>query len=510
MPNIISNYNIGAKVRRLVGDALGAQVVELQLEKALENAKERSVAPQSFFGDPVGLFLGTGDIRFLPNRGRGGTLGTGFLTFTDMRAMAKNPIIGSIIATRLNQVAAFMKPQRNPWDLGFKIVSDDPAAQKDQKTIDAITQFMFGMGFEGFGEPSLEVFSRKYIRDSMTLDSAGAEIVFRRNGLPAYAVVVDGATIRKTKESLKYALPPSKIPWYVQVVPKGGVVDQIVTEYTYDQMMYGVRNPQTNITKFGYGESELEMLIRIVTTILNTERYNTSQLAQGGTQKGVLVVKGDANRKEFEAFKADFREAVRNAGDFWRPPVVRVAKDASVDWVILDRSNRDMEFGQMFDWLVKQATALYNMVPEEINWTIGGTGTKTTFESAQTPKITNSHMKGLNPLLSFFQSVLTHSLVKKLDPRFRIEFVGITADRKLETDFLVTEVKHFKTVNEIRADRNLPPLEGGDIILNPQFTGKAEEPESQFLDNPEDDPENADKIEDEEEEIDIEADSRDE
>jgi len=62
MPNIISNYNIGAKVRRIVGDALGAQVVELQLEKALENAKERSVAPQSFFGDPVGLFLGTGDI----------------------------------------------------------------------------------------------------------------------------------------------------------------------------------------------------------------------------------------------------------------------------------------------------------------------------------------------------------------------------------------------------------------------------------------------------------------
>jgi len=480
MPTIIQNYSLGTRLRNLVGDALGAQVVEYNLEKFLEDARQRAIAPKSFFGDPVQMFFGAGSQDFLPTKGQGaihGVHGGAVLTFHDMRGMAFNPIIGSIIQTRLNQVAAFTKPQRTPWEFGYVIVSDDPQAQKDVKRREEIARFMFGCGLEGFGEPSLEEFSRKFIRDSLTLDQATAEIVFRRNGMPAYFVGVDAATIRKTKESLKYAVPPSDTPWYVQIDHQ---TNKVITEYTQDEMMFGVRNPQTDVHKLGYGMSELEMLVRIVTGLLNTERYNTSLLGQSGIKKGVLVLKGDANRDEFNDFKRDFREAVRNATDYWRPPVVKVTKDSSLDWLQLDQNSRDMEFAQLFDFLVKQATAIYQISPEEVNWSIGQTGVGVNFESAQMPKITASQMKGLKPLLVFFQTLLTRSIVHKLDPRYRLEFVGLAADRKAENDITVQEVTNFKTVNEVRAERNLPALKGGDIILNSQFKEASAAGFSQF------------------------------
>jgi len=109
---------------------------------------------------------------------------------------------------------------------------------------------------------------------------------------------VDGGTIRK----LKTALNPKRsesTPIYAQVID-----DIIVNTYTFDQLIYGIRNPSTNLQRAGYGQSELELLITTITTLLNAERYNSLALSQGGTQKGLLVIKGDIMTSEFDIKKA--------------------------------------------------------------------------------------------------------------------------------------------------------------------------------------------------------------
>lgn len=444
---------MGQRLRDIIGDALGADIVELELEKAIKDAKESISAPVSSFYDPLSLFHGR---EWLVQTGRP-------LSPHDLRRMSENPIVGSIIQTRMNQVAMFCVPQPNEYSEGFKIVTDE-GEEAEAGVAKEIQDFMTGSGIPGYGEDTLENLCRKMVRDSLTMDLTAVEVVPRRNGMPAYMVGVDAATIKRLKTSLNFYEPPANVPFYVQVIN-----EVIVAEYTHDRLIFGVRNPRTELGVLGYGFSELEMLVRVVTTIVNAEKYNSAQLGQGGTSKGILVVKADANEQQMENFKKDFRMALRSAADTWRPPVLQVSEQGSVDWVQLDRANRDMEYAQLFDFLVKQACAVYSIAPEEINWQIGASGVKTQFESSRGDKSKDSQKRGLQPLLRFLENNFNTHVVSKIDPRYRMEFYGITADRDRNSAIRLREVQTVKTLNELRAELNLPALDGGDIVLNEEY-----------------------------------------
>lgn len=463
---------VGQRVRHIIGDSFGADVVEQRIEKAIQDAKEKASEPESTFYDPMSLFMGR---EWL-------TKGNQALGFEDLRNMATNPIIGSIIQTRINQIATYCTPRTGAYDVGFEIKSEDREAKDDMEQSAALREWVYKAGIPGYGESSLETFARKFMRDSLVLDQACAEIVPRYNKLPAYLVAVDSATIRKLRASLNYATPNnSQEALYCQVIQ-----DTITTQYPGQNMMFGVRNPQTDIAYAGYGLSELEMLVRVVTTILNTERYNSGQLTQGGTQKGILIVKGGVDTDQFKVFKREFREAIRNASSSWRPPVLKVGEDATVDWKTLDRSNRDMEYSQLFDFLVKQACGVYQVDPTEINWSTANSGASTVFEGNTAGKVTASRQRGLKPLLTFMANQLNTNFVQRADPRYRLEFTQLEEDRSTDSEIRAREVTTYKTINEERLELGMESLgPQGDIILNQYFAGQAtEEPTKE----PESDP----------------------
>jgi len=451
--------SINQRLRNIIGSSLGADIVEQNIEKALSAAQSASSqglsAPNTMFFDPLQMFMGREWL--LKQNGQG-------LTYADLRAMATNPIIAAITGTRVQQMAGFMQPARAAHDQGFVLLSDDEDAQTNDEAKREIETFLLSCGMWGFGDSTLEDFCRKFMMDSLVLDQACAEVVLRRNREPAYFVSVDSATIRLLKTSLDAHLPPGDEPLYAQVLH-----DRIVANYSENQMIFGVRNPSSSILSLGYGTSELEKLVRVVTTILNADKFNSGQLTQGGLHKGLVVVKGDATPDQFNSFKRDFREAVRNAADYWRPPVLKVSKDSEIDWVTLDKSNRDMEYAQLFDFLVKQACGVYQIDPIEINWSVGASGGRQTFENRLSDKVRASHKKGLQPLLRFFAKELTLNMIWKLDPRYRIDFKGLGADRRDDADTRQKEVTTVKTVNESRQELGLTPLKGGDIILDDNF-----------------------------------------
>lgn len=443
---------LNQKLRQYVGDSFfGANYVEEKLEKALRDSRVRAEDPKTFFFDPMTQFFGQ---AWLPKASGGGT------TFNDLRAMSQNPVIAAIIQTRLNQMSLFMVPQQDEFSPGYRIVSDDPVANLDLKKKKQLSDFLLHAGLRGWGELSLDMFMRKFMRDSLVMDQACSEIVPRRNTRPAYFIPVDGATIRLLRTK-PLEIEPSKKPRYAQILQ-----DRVVATYNEDEMLFGIRNPSTDIRRNGYGTSELEVLVGTVATILNTERFNNSLVAQGGTNKGILVVQGDAPKGQLDAFKRDFREAVRNAAAYWRPPVIQIAESAKVDWVTLDKSNRDIEYAQLFDFLVKEATSVYNIHPEEIGWSVKATGARATFSSGDMSKISHSLEKGLKPLLRFVATMLTECIISRLDPRYAVEFRGVNVDKERDIKNKVQEVSNWKTVNEMRVEVGLVPIPGWDIVLN--------------------------------------------
>lgn len=445
--------SLSQRVRHIVGDSFGASIVEQNLEKAIREARERADSPGATFYDPMSMFMGR---EWLQKTRQG-------LGFQDLRQMARNPIINAIIGTRINQLAAFCRPQQDPYDIGYRVTTVDGSKPNDER-VKYIEGWLQQAGMPGYGEDLLETLVRKFMRDSLVLDQGCAEIVYRMNGEPAYVVAVDAATIRKLPASLNSYMTENEDPYYCQVID-----DQVKATFTERQMMFGIRNPQTDIYQAGYGLSELEVLTRVITTILNTERFNSGQVTQGGTAKGLLVVKSDVEKTQFDSFKRDFREAIRNASSYWRPPVLQIARDGEVEWVQLDRSNRDMEYSAMFDFLVKQATGVYQIDPSEINWTIAGSGTTTNFEAGTSQKQELSKKRGLRPLLTFLANQLNRNLIARIDPLYQIEFPGFETDRKEDVELRGKEVSSYRTVNEIRQEMGMEPIKGGDIILNVLF-----------------------------------------
>jgi len=449
-------------VRSWIGDSRASDIAELNIEHAVEkavndqsNGKYNDSGSDSVFLDPFSLFLGN-QWLFRKNE---------VITFAELRKMALNPIIGSIVNTRLNQAAMFCK-KSSGYDYGYKITKNDGTGfinDSEKQIAQEISDFVLSAGIAG-GEKSLEMLVRKMLRDSLIIDQACAEIIYRRNGYPAYLVCVDGGTIRK----LKTALNPKRsesTPIYAQVID-----DIIVNTYTFDQLIYGIRNPSTNLQRAGYGQSELELLITTITTLLNAERYNSLALSQGGTQKGLLVIKGDIMTSEFEAFKADFKRAIQNASNTWAPPIIRVGPTASVEWITLDRTNKDLEYSQMFEHIVKLATGVYQIHPEEVNWTIGSSGdANVSFNSGAKDRLQYSVDKGLRPLLRFLSNIVSMEIVEKINPEYRFEFAGLGTPRVDEIDLRMKEVQNYKTINEVRGEAGMSQILGGDIILNSNF-----------------------------------------
>jgi len=137
--------------------------------------------------------------------------------------------------------------------------------------------------------------------------------------------------------------------------------------------------------------------------------------------------------------------------------------------------NREMEFSNYLDFLVKLTCAVFSIDPGEINFYMqaGSGGGGSMFESNQEQKLKMSKDKGLRPLLSAVARWINQFIINKIAPEYYFSFTGIDSkDEKEIIELRTKEVGAYKTVDEVRDEAGLKPLgpeAGGDLILNQQF-----------------------------------------
>lgn len=402
------------------------------------------------------------------------------LSYDVLRRMAsKDAVISAIILTRVNQVSTFTKPARFSKDgVGFEVRLRDlegEVSEDDKEVINAIERFLENTGYHrDMGRDSFDTFIRKIVRDRLVYDQVAFEIVPDRAGNPSEMIAVDAATIRLATED---TLPEdSKVMGkdeeikYVQVI--NGVVS---AQFTQNELAFGAANPRTDIRVGGYGFSELEMLIHQITSHLWAEEYNSRFFSQGGTTKGILNLKGTSenpvSRHQLANFKRQWISQVSGMTGAWKTPVMSVD---GLEYINVSQSNREMEFEKWLNYLINTACAVYQIDPSEINFPNRGGATGSSGgglgEGGIQDRISNSKDKGLRPLLRFVESLINRHIVSKFDERFVFSFTGF--DQKSEAEKLeqkFKEVKFLRTVNELREEEGMDPLEDGDIILDPVY-----------------------------------------
>jgi intein/homing endonuclease len=152
----------------------------------------------------------------------------------------------------------------------------------------------------------------------------------------------------------------------------------------------------------------------------------------------------------------------------WRTPITN-AED--LQWHSMHQTNRDMEYNAWMDFLIKITCAMFHMDPLEVNFKYGNAGQRGAMnETSNKEKLTESRERGLRPLLRFVAGCLNKYVIWPTNPNFEFAFVGLDATTRSETADLGTKlVKSTRTVDEIRAEDDLPPLPDGqgEVILDP-------------------------------------------
>jgi hypothetical protein len=423
----------------------------------------------------------TGGMRSVTLDGNSISLAGGYferpaaMGFDALRSMVEQtPILSSIVLTRVRQVSRFTQISED-GGLGFEIRH---AERKHEMTLPEegsaalLAKFFANCGWEfnprarrKLKRDNFTKFMAKLTRDSLTMDAAPIETEMKRNanlGIDGiYAL--DGATIRLCTE-MGYDGDDSIIA--VQVVQ-----GQIRTTYTADQIVYEVRNPRSDVNVGGYGMGETELLIRVVTGILNAMTYNINGFDKNAIPKGLLNISGDYSTEDLTAFKRQWNAMVKGINNAWSLPVL-VSKDGEgkASFENFGVEFNEMYFAKWMTFLTSICCAIYGMSPEEINSESFSAQKSSLSGSDTSEKLADSKDKGLRPLMGYFESTLTDYVVSAFGEKYCFRWVGL--DEK-DQEQAWEGKKLILTVDELRAEQGYKPIKGtlGDVPLNPSLIG---------------------------------------
>lgn len=389
----------------------------------------------------------------------------------------KSSIISSIIQIRQNQVASFSEVQSTKYDVGFVIEhkdKDKELSESDKSKIRELQDFVINCGYKDRKPKEEDVrfdeFLRRVVRDRLTYDQVGVEKVRDRDDNIVYFAPIDGSTIR-------FATPPREgedtqkntlsmydqkkdqrekdVEYsYVQVVE-----ETIQRAFTREDIIFRMSNKTNDIQARGYSLSEIEILIATITNHLNAETYNSKIFTQGHVQKGILHFKANISQRKLNMFKKAWYAQSSGVINSWRTPILAGMED--VKWIQLQENNKDIEFHLWMEYCIKIICSIFLIDPSELNFDIsqGRSGGNPMFQSGNEFKLKQSKDRGLRPILRFIADII-NDIIEEIDSNYIFKFVGQDAESKQsEVDRNKTEVETYKSINEVRKENGLSPIE---------------------------------------------------
>lgn len=411
------------------------------------------------------------------------------LSFELLKRVSKEVApISAVISTRIDQVGAFTSRSRFSTNgVGFKVKLRDNTVEPNEeqlKTIDKLESFIENCGnAKDYKRDDFDTFIRKILRDSLTYDQVNFELEYDITGeyLQAFEAV-DASTIKPTIE--EYSMEDSILDddvntregedlAFVQVID-----NKIVAGFTAKEMAFAVRNPSTDVDIQPYGMPEIENIVRQLSSYLEAEDYNMRFFQQGGMTKGILNIKGEkggpapGDRQTLESFKRQWRTQVTGQKGAWKIPVFTLPGE--LEFINIAQSGGEMVFEKWINYLINIISAVYKIDPAEINFpNNGGVGGKgSSLFSGDKDKVEQSKSKGLLPLLQFVENTINKYIIDKFNVEDEYVFVFDGLDNESESEQVELAKKKsesYMTINEIRAEKGLSEIDGGDIIANPYF-----------------------------------------
>lgn len=448
---------------------------------------------QSVFFDP----------NDISGNGRGFKDSKGVLSFSVLRRMGDIHIVKSIVSTRVEQIMNFMDFSEDEQKEGFTIrkkkslfsTGDEKLTNEDKKKISKIVEFLEKGGWTDKWDnvDSLQEFVSKIMSDSLTLDQLAFEMVRNRMWELQKFRAVDASLIRfldsvdpRQREGFEQYRFKGHLPRYCMVWEEMILHNPITKEpilYYPWELGFGIRNKTSDVRRNGYGVSELETLVNIITWILWGFSYNANFFSQGSQPKGFINIKNpNISNSTLQEFRQAWTQTMAGVSNSHRTPVIN---GIDLEWVDLQKlSNRDMEFNEWIKFLIILTCSVYRIDPSELGFNFKESQ-QIFGQDGQRERLKHSREKGLKPLLIFLQGIITKYIVSELDENYEFAFTGIEvedeeAQVKLDSEKLSSGMVAMQDIFKKYNGRDFDPEK--DIILNQVYQGmkQAEEQNKMF------------------------------
>ena len=338
------------------------------------------------------------------------------------------------------------------------------------------------------------------VRDSLIYDFIATELVWDGKDDPYYWKPVDASTIRFSMPNLKnqrdlvednvdkegmfpeerkfiedqrnyiLTLDQKKLDLgeykFVQLKD-----NRIVRAYTDKEMFVGIRNMSTDVNLNGYSYSELELLVRMIYSHVYTENLTATYFTQGFSAKGIVHIKDDIDPRKTEDLRDQWNYMLKGGNNANQTPIITGTDE--VKWIPLNQQRDDMEFQNWMNYLIKIICSMYQIDPIEIGFDFraeGGRGGGSLNAQGMSQKISISKSKGYISILRMIETYINKNIIDRFNSNYELEFTGIGDESQEEfLQRLMNEAKTYKTLNEMRKEAELNPIQGADIVLNQDF-----------------------------------------
>ena len=418
----------------------------------------------------------------------------------------RNPVVGSVTTLRIQQGVEYSQISHDKDIPGWEIVLKD---QKKTLTSDLEKkkQFLEDLLQNGhvpdypagniFDEPpTFRERMTKFMRDRLLIDKVCLEIERNQKGEAVALWTLDGATIlpvlpggyygstsaisagiftgfsKLSDEIKKYkmdAIPPVEEIAYVQELLYGMTGGGVCAAFRRSDLIYDISNDLNDIRYYKQGFSKTEKANTAVTAFINSLMYNSNGLSRGSIPKVALAMGKESGytTAQLEDMQDEWMANFEGVDGQWNIPLLN--GDAKV--LNLFPNNRDMEYQKYMEFCGALICAEMGADPAEAGLRFNQA--QNVLSENQDAKQVFSKNRGLTELLGEYADIMNKFIRLsgyKFADLFVFKFNGIsTEDKGFEADLIKKKLETFMTVNEVRKEQGLEPVENGDVILNSIF-----------------------------------------
>jgi hypothetical protein len=367
-------------------------------------------------------------------------------------------IVSLIISTRANQCSSYGIRARNKYESGTLIRDVEPSRsqinksreeiEQDLANKDALVKLMYqwilncgttnektkNAIFQGsddyFKHCSLSEFFGSQGRNLLITGRMATQIIRNTQGriLMFRPLPIESIFIYKTGMPLSITENDPEVPEQVKIdVEKYNSIpfnqrpqawvqkinEKVVSFFTERDLRIDYLQKQAHTDLNGYPLAPLEMAINALQLHMNAQQYMNNSLTKGLASKGFITLtprdstdsSDMPSPEELDIYRKELQNYI--AGSYNNSAVIPIfAGNIDVEFKTFNATTKDMEFLNLYNYVIAILCASFQIAPEEIGF--NGTGTKTSLgDQGSQSQIVQGQERGLRQLMNLLSRVVT-------------------------------------------------------------------------------------------------------